>query len=605
MAIASFLSDSWAILGRITLQPGPVAASVAAILAITFAGRLLLPRSEPALAFGAGMGGLILAGTALGVAGLDLRIGLILTAAAAAFALIRDRRELGAWAGIGLPILMVTLPLLLLLSDRRGSEWDEFSHWLHAFRYVQANHAVPGAPSVPAMATCCAAYPYGWPMVGLAAMTLSGFSEAVPALLNVLLLALFAMLLAGLAREESAGKLSLPGAAVALLAATAASPTFVHKLAFSAYADVPTAFLAAVLALMGERVACDDDRHSRGRWALAFGLVGAALMGVKPGNAALFGCVFGGSGLLALRREGWKGLFRTHWLIMVLPSAMASGLWRWHVDHYLAGREMTILPMNQWHVAQIPQILLAMLDVAGNKSGHFGLGAVMVFLGLRGLVRDRTRLDRLCALAALAFLGYNLFLLVTYVVVFGDYESQHVASYWRYNTHLGLVIMLPAAMLAGRGLARIGHRAMARSLGWFALVLVLAGPLLILGQIRFDHDRTKPFLRQSLHTAGAMIPAGEHAVVIDPQGTGVAGVMASYEWSGRVTIDSFLSAFTRGDVRTWLDAQPAHWAFVYSGAAALSLEPVNAAFLLHREGTRWTVIEQFPFPGGRTPDRWP
>ncbi|CUW38076.1 conserved membrane protein of unknown function [Magnetospirillum sp. XM-1] len=606
MAIASYLSDSWALLGRVSPQPGVVAASVAAIVVVALAGRLLLPRSEPALAFGAGMGGLILVGTAFGVAGLDLRLGLLVIAVAAAACLIRDRRELGQWAGVGLPVLAMALPLLLLLSDRRGSEWDEFSHWLHAFRYVQVNHAVPGGPAVPVMATCCAAYPYGWPMVGLAAMTLSGFSEAVPALLNVLLLALFAMLLAGLARgEPSAGRLGPAAAAVALLAATVASPTFVHKLAFSAYADVATAFLAAVLALLGERVAGDGDRVSRHRLALAFGLVGAALMGVKPGNAALFGCILGAAGVLALRRDGWKGLFLLQWVFMVIPPALVSGLWRWHVDHLLAGREMVIQPMDRWHVAEIPQILLAMLDVAGNKGGYFGLALIMVVLGLRGFLRDRDRLDRLCVMAGLAFLGYNLFLLVTYVVVFGDYEALHVASYWRYNTHLGLVVMLPAAILVGRGLARVGHLAAARMAARLALVLVLAGPLLAVGQIRFDHDRTKPFLRQSLHQAGAMMPAGEHAVVIDPQGTGLAGVMASYEWSGRVTVDSFMSAFTRSEAPPWLDAQPAHWAFVYSGAAALGLEPVNSAFLLHREGSTWTVIDQFPFPGGKSPERWP
>ncbi len=605
MAIASFLSDSMALLGQITLQPGPVAASVAAITVIAFAGRLLLPRSEPALAFGAGMGGLILVGTAFGVAGIDLRFGLGAIAAAAAAALIRDRRELGAWAGIGLPVLVVALPLLLLLSDRRGSEWDEFSHWLHAFRYVQTNHAVPGGPWAPVMDTCCAAYPYGWPMVGLAAMTLSGFSEAVPALLNVLLLALFAMLLAGLARDDSSRRLTLPAAAVALLAATVASPTFVHKLAFSAYADVATAFLAAVLALLGEKVAGGGDRRFRGRWALIFGLTGAALMSVKPGNAALFGCILGGSLLLALRREGWRGLFQIHWLVMVLPPALVSGLWRWHVDHHLAGREMAIQPMDQWHVAQIPQILRAMLDVAGNKGGYFGLSLVMVVLGLRGFLRDRDRLDRLCAMAGLVFLGYNLFLLVTYVVVFGDYEALHVASYWRYNTHLGLVIMLPAAMLVGRGLERGKHSVAARLLRRLAVVLVLVGPVLVVGQIRFDHDRSKPFLRQSLHMAGQMIPWGEHAVVIDPQGSGVSGVMASYEWSGRVKVDSFMSAFSRGEAHAWLDAQTAHWAFVYSGQANLSLEPVNAVFLLHREGTVWAVIGQFPFPEGKSPDRWP
>lgn len=604
MANASFLTEPMALLAQISPNPDVVAASVAAVVVIAFAGRLLLPRSEPALAFAVGMGGLIMVGTALAVTGVDLRLSIALAAAAAAFAAVRDRRNLGAWARIGLPVLVMALPLLLLLSDRRGSEWDEFSHWLHAFRYVQTNHTVPGGPWAPVMDTCCAAYPYGWPMVGLAAMTLTGFSEAVPALLNVLLLGLFAMLLVGLGREDSRGRLTLPVAATALLAATVASPTFVHKLTFSAYADVATAFLAAALALLGEKVAGGGRQSSRGRWALGFGLAGAALMGVKPGNAALFGCILGGSILLALRREGWKSLLQAHWLIMVAPPALVSGLWRWHVEHYLAGREMVILPRDQWHVTQIPQILLAMLDVAGNKGGHFGLSLVMVVLGFRGFWRNRDRLDRLCAMAGMAFLGYNLFLLVTYVVVFGDYESQHVASYWRYNTHLGLVIMLPAAMLAGRWLRRAAHSRAVRSLGWLAVVLALAGPVLAVRQIRFDHDLSKPFLRHSLRLAGDAMPVGSRATVIDPTGSGLSGVMAGYEWRGRVKVASTLSAFNGTPARAWLKQQDLDWAFVFSGQDALGLDP-NDVVLLHRDGGSWEVAEQFPFPSGKRPDRWP
>jgi hypothetical protein len=604
MASTSTISSSAELLGRISPEPLPVLAVLAAVAAITLAGRLLLPRAEPAVAFGAGMGGMILAGTALGVAGLDLRFAPAAILVAALAALARHRRDVGRWAGGVLPVVVLALPLLLLLSDRRGSEWDEFSHWLHAFRYVAVNHVMPGGPEAPAIASCCAAYPYGWPLVGLAAMSVSGFSEAVPALLNALLLVLFASLLTGLARGDRDGAPGLPAGAAGLLAATAASPTFVHKLAFSAYADVPTAFLAALLALLGERIAGGDDRHPRGRWALAFGLAGAALMSVKPGNAALFGCILGGTVLLALRRDGWRALLGTHWLVMVLPAVAASGLWRLHVDRHLAGQEMTIQPMDKWNVAQIPQILLGMLDVARNKGGYFGLALAMVVLGARGLWRNGGRLDRLCALAGLAFLGYNLFLLVTYVVVFGSYEALHVASYWRYNTHLGLVLLLPAAMLAGSALRRLGDGRTTRAAGWLAVVLALAGPLVLAAPIRFDHDLSKPFLRQSLRQAGALIPAGERAVLIDRQGSGLSGVMATYEWSGRVKVASFLSAFSRAEPRVWLDEQPTRWAFVFSGQEALSLDS-GAAYLLRREETGWSVVARFPFPDGRAPDRWP
>lgn len=606
MSLSSALGSASAALAQVAVQPVPLVASLAAIAGITLAGRLVLRRSEPAAAFGAGMGGFVLAATVLGVAGLDLRLALGGLAAVAVIMLWRDRAALMPWARMAGPVLLALAPLLLILSDRRGSEWDEFSHWLHAFRYLAANHVLPGGPTAPAMDSCCAAYPYAWPMVGMAAMSLSGFSEAIPALLNTLMLGLFAMLLLDLALGgEQRKRITLPAAALAALVATIASPTFVAKLAFSAYADVATAFLAAVLALLGERLAADEGDESAWRRSVAFGLTAAALMAVKPGNTALFGTVFGGAALLALRQGGWRALWRPHWLVMVILPAAVVLVWRWHVGRFLSGQEMTILPMSHWHVAQIPLILKGMLDVAVNKGGHFGLGLVMVILGLRGLWRNCGRLDRLCALGGMAFVGYNLFLLVTYVVVFGDYEALHVASFWRYNTHLGLVLMLPAAMLAGAGLRRLGDHPALKRAAWLAVAGVVIGPLLTAHYIRFDIDPMKSFMRQSLRHAGETMPPGTKAVVVDPHGSGLTGVFATYEWSGRARVQSYHSAFTSEPPPAWLERQPVEWAFIASGQEKLGLGPRTSALLVHRQGGAWNVIDEFPYPGGKMPERWP
>lgn len=605
MSLSSFLGTSSTILAQVAPQPSVVLASVAAIAAIALAGRAVLRHAEPASAFAAGMGGFVLVSTVIGVMGLDLRVGLGGLVLLAAWMTWRDRARLASWGRLAGPVLLLLAPLLLLLSDRRGSEWDEFSHWLHAFRYLAAHHVLPGGAAAPVMDSCCAAYPYGWPLVGLAAMSLSGFSEAVPALLNTLMLGLFAMVLIRLAQGEGSGKVSLPAAALATLMATVASPTFVAKLAFSGYADVATAFLAAVLALMAERIAAQDDDEAPSRWALAFGLTGAALMAVKPGNTALFGCVLGGCILLTLRQRGWKALWRWHWLPMILLPAAVVLLWRWHVGRYLAGQEMVILSPSQWHIALIPQILKGMADVAINKGGHFGLGLVMVVLGIAGLIRNKGRMDRLCALAGMMFVGYNFFLLVTYVVVFGDYEALHVASFWRYNTHLGLAIMLPAAMLAGKGLQRLNQGPVLRRFGALPVILALAGPVLMTPYIRFDTDREKTFMRRSLHDAGYAMPPGVKAVVVDPHGSGLTGVFATYEWSGRARVFSYHSAFNPEPPLAWLDRQPVEWAFIASGQDKLGLAPLNAALLVHRQGGAWLVAAEYPYPGGKIPERWP
>ncbi|ARJ66584.1 hypothetical protein WV31_13350 [Magnetospirillum sp. ME-1] len=597
-----------ATLAQISIEPVAIVASVLAVAGIAMAGRVVSGRESPAVAFAAGMGGFVTIGTLVGVAGLDLRLALAALLLVAVVRAWRDRRDLSAWRRLCGPVLLMLLPLLLLLSGRQGSEWDEFSHWLHAFRYLAVNHVLPGGPGVPVMDSCCAAYPYAWPMVGMAAMSLSGFSEAVPALLNTLLLGLFATLLLDLADEDRrGGTITLPVAAIAALAATLASPTFVAKLAFSAYADVLTAFMASILLLTGESVAGDDGERE-GAWsrALSFGLAAAALMAAKPGNAALFGCALGGAMVLSLRNHGWRGLLRPHWLAMVAPPLVCLLVWRWHVSRYLQGQEMVFLPFEKWHVAQIGQILLAMLDVAVNKGGHFLLGFVMVGLGLLGLVRNRGRLDRLCAMAGMMFVGYNLFLLMTYVTVFGDYEALHAASFWRYNTHIGLALMLPAAILGARLLRHLARRfAWTGVAGWGVVGFLVVGPVILATQIRFDADPMKVFLRRSLAEAATLMPPGAKAVVIDPFGSGVSAMFATYEWSGRARLDSFQSAFNSEMPRAWLARQQAEWAFVASGQSRLGLLPETAAQLMRREGTEWVTVRQFPYPGNRVPESWP
>src|SRR5260221_13936826 len=68
---------------------------------------------------------------------------------------------------------------------------------------------------------------------------------------------------------------------------------------------------------------------------------------------------------------------------------------------------------------------------------------VVAGFALRALVRPRGQgqggLDSLAIIAAGIMVGYNVFLFATYLAVFQGWEAEHVASYWRYNTHVGLV----------------------------------------------------------------------------------------------------------------------------------------------------------------------
>lgn len=604
--MATSLPSFAEVLGQVRVHPGVIVAATAAAGLIWAGGRAITTRSGIAETAAVGMGVYALLMTGIGVAGMDLRLGVAAFAALAIWALTARRS-----AGLtGQPVSLaravcLLLPLMAVLSGRVGSEWDEFSHWLRAYRYLSASNLLPGGAAAPVFDGCCGAYPYAWPLLSYAAGLFSGFSEALPVLINTLFLGFSGLLLAETARREMGGRqLSWGGVAAGLIGATAACPTFVPKLAFSSYADISTGFLVAVLVVLGERLVAGNEAEEEGRVrAASFGLCGAALLAVKPGNAGLFICILAGVALLLLRSKAGRRALRPDMLLVVALPLLIALLWRWHTDRYLAGQELVVRPVDQWNLREAWGIVSGMAEVASQKGGHFGLGLVAVLLGLRGLWRCSSRADRLMVMVAALFGGYNLFLFSTYLAVFSRQDALRVASFWRYNTHLGLAVTLPVALLAARFLPRLGRR---RLLGGAAILLVVAGPLVGLPYVRFDVDIQKQWMRAQLRDLPNRIPAGGSVAVFDSMGSGLSGVMATYEWDGRLNYDGIYSGFTaQQPPEEWRSRSSADWIVVLSGRDRLLGIAAPEGLLLHRRDNAWEVVETLPYPGGTYPKIYP
>lgn len=605
----NYLQKSTDILANLIPDPLIVLACLAAMALVGIAGGGIVGFRMPALSFAAGAGAYALLLTVLGILGSDLRVGVAVLAMAAIIVVLTRRDHLAHTAGIFGKAVLLALPLLLLLSDRNGSEWDEFSHWLHGFRYLATNHVLPGGPDAPAMASCCAAYPYGWPMIGYLTSLVLPFSEAVPAVLNTVTIVLMGILLAQLIAEETGARPnSFKLLATGILFASLASPTFVSKLVFSAYADLITGFLVAVMVVLAERLvnaAKDQDQQHSIQLGLSLGLTGAFLLAVKPGNLALLGCVAAGGGILLLRLVGWRGIpVRAALAAFLIPIAGALA-WRWHVGKYLDGQELVIRSVEQWNHALIPDILLRMAEVASQKGGYFALAIGVVILGAIGLRRCQDRLDRLAVIGAILFLGYNLFLLFTYVAVFGEADARRVASYWRYNTHLGLALTIPAIIFAARYFKRFSDRRWMPALGSAAIVIVLVGPLAALPSIRFDQDPAKRHVREAMREIATIIPHGQTAAIYDPLGSGLSNVMAAYEWNGAIKQAGILSAFSKGSAKQWMDGVSAQWLVAVSGHQMIDLPEIPAIILLRRDGSDWEIVREMNYPGDRLPKRHP
>ncbi|MBR9970427.1 hypothetical protein [Magnetospirillum sulfuroxidans] len=577
-----------------------IVGALLAIISVWLVGRLLVGRDLPDLVtFGAGWGLAVLAMTVLGTMG-DGSLALLLPLiwGGAAVSLVREIH--GRRIPSGVMALVLVLPLAVLVSGRIASEWDEFSHWLHAFRYLDSFATLPGKGRPP-IESCCAAYPYGWPLLGWLSSRLFGFSEAVPGLLNLFQLALCGDLLARImAQGEKPG---WGHQAWGVLLVTVLGTTFVPKLVFTAYADVAT----SAMVLAGIWLVWRLTETPSWRLSLALGLCCAALVAQKPANLVLVVLVLGCGCALLLR--GWAlprrgavlGVF-----FAAIPVLMVWSLWRHFVAGNLAGEELLIQPFARWNLQSLGPILAGMAEVAGNKGGYFGMMAVTVVWAVIGVFRPMGDNGRLVRAVALIFCGYNGFLYFTYVAVFLREDGERVASFWRYNTHLGLLTALMVAVVLVS--LRCRFAVIARAAAWSALpvILVVVAPVVGVRYIRFDLEPAKVFLRQTLQQVRSL--GVRDVALIDPRGSGLSHVMASYEWNGTPKLAVYTTgfdAFTAGQYKGVADK--ASHVLVVSwndpvAAAFPELTPGPHAVLSTRDGQ---VLARFPYPGNREPKVYP
>jgi hypothetical protein len=504
-------------------------------------------------------------------------------------------------------LLALMALVLLLVAAMLPSQWDEFSQWLYSVRYLIDVDGFPrrGGPLFPGS---FAAYPFanGLPAY-LAALVAGGFIEGAGALVGVLALAGFALLLAHLIDDRPGGP-SWPVLAVAWLAATVLNPTFVPKIVFTAYADTATAVSLAVVAVLGWMALDaqgDGDRPRAKALALQAGLAAALLVSLKQANLVLFVLAVLALGLLALREPMVRlrecgGLAAA----LVLPAVVAYAAWRWHATGNFPGGEFAVRPVAQWSTDILPAIIARMGSVASNKGGHFGLLLVLTVLGLRGLVRMRSAFDRLALLAACIGVGYNLFLLFAYVTAFDRGEALSVASFWRYNMHVGGVTLVAAVA----GLAQLwrhrGWRA-PRAAAVAVVVLAALSPLAMTKYVRFDLRAPKQYVRAVSAQLAPMLPQGAKVALVDPLDPGFYVLLMKWGLHGRT--DQVLRVYLGGPPLSEIERLGSRFAWVHTQDEAVRRFfglplPAGSSYLLARGETGgWSVLAEWPYPGYALP----
>ena len=542
-----------------------------------------------------------------------------LLAAAGVAIVLRIRREGGIFSGPAIRAALVAAPLFVIASALEPSQWDEFSHWLPASRFLFQTDGFPAAGNPVTGTQMLYAYPFGWPLLTYMASRIGGrFVENAGALLNLFLLLSFGLMavrvaLSGAEREDATGR-GWALAAVAALAGTLFNPTFSQKVVLTAYADTSTAVAVAFGAVLGWRalgaVAGGEAGPAR-RLAWQFGLVMIVLVGIKQVNLTLFVMLVLAVGLAGLRDPAvpWRRLAR---LVpaAIIPGLVAYGLWRYHVTTALADpvlfphAEATLMAFADWNVGLVPRILLQMLVVASKKGVYFAVMAVAIFFAARGLVRFRGPFDRLAIVVAGTFLGYNAFLLFVYVASFGAVDALRAVSYWRYTMHVGLLDGVFMAYVVGAMWRRFpALRRRAAGLGGLALVIAVGGPLAFPHKLRIDLEPPKPHFGAVAASLAGTLPADTPLFILDPLGTGESAVITRYRLNRHAV--PYFSAFhgnsaeAMGQFAAQLGAGGRLLVHSVTPPArqALALElRDDVSYLLARERTGWRIERAWPHP---------
>ncbi|MBV8574551.1 MAG: hypothetical protein JOZ58_05845 [Acetobacteraceae bacterium] len=182
-------------------------------------------------------------------------------------------------------------------------------------------------------------------------------------------------------------------------------------------------------------------------------------------------------------------------------------------------------------------------------------------------------------------------------------------SFFRYNTHLALVLSLSLVLAArdlGAGDRVSGKRA--RVLGSIALAAALAAPLLYAYRLRFDLDMPQPLVRQLAANLKPYLADGDRLALLlpgdnDSVATMIAGLLdytpprkRKLDLLRRDTADpaTLDEAARLGYPLALISCVPDHWEGL----------PSSEAVLLRHDPEGWQLVAAWPYPAPAAKRYW-
>jgi hypothetical protein len=524
--------------------------------------------------------------------------------AAATQLIPQTRLQRGDWQALG-RMLALTLPLWLIMAPIRPSQPDTFAYLLPNAVYLVDYARLPTS-ALPPSESFLPASPYnGLFLTFLGSLADGGYPPSGLSLVNVLLQLIAGLGLARALASPSAERLEAPSwplIALGFLLATLLNPGFVPRIDFSGYAEpalAVTALFAAWLFVGAQRELAAGRRAAQ---LVPLCLVLAAMINAKQSGIGLVAALAG-----AAIAAGWAeravprvALIRLT-TFAIVPALILYGLWRYYAAH--AGvAELSPLPLADWNWSTLPATLRSIGKIITEKPVYFGC-VILALVSLPPMLRRDgwTPTTRLLAFNAAAFVLYNLYLMAAYIAHFPGTMSAEAHSFFRYNTHLALVLVLALAFVV-RDL--VSGSTLLRRFGILASAAVVAVAVLVpIGfayRLRFDLVMPQPLVWELAGKLKPYLKDGDRLALLLPGDNGSLDDMLS----GALTDVAPRRRLDLLHRQTADDATLAEAAGLGYPLALVSCTGDNAAALLEGGPEGWRRLATWPYPPEARWQRW-
>jgi membrane protein YdbS with pleckstrin-like domain len=398
--------------------------------------------------------------------------------------------------------------------------------------------------------------------------------------------------------------------AAGFLLATLLNPGFVPRIHFAPYGEPALAAMAMLAALLfvGAQGQLAAGGAPAQLWPLA--LVLAAIVNIKQTGLGLVAALAGAALISASAERGVPRMAALRVVgLTLLPATLLYAIWRYHVAG--AGvAELTPLPFTDWHWSGIGATAASAIHVMFGKLTYFGCVAVaLLMLPLLLSRQGWTTTTRLLMFNAASFLLYNIFIFMTYIAAFPTEMSIEAHSYFRYNTHLSLVLVLALALAArDLGAAVRLRRGWAPLTSAAVLAFAALAPLAFVKRLRFDLDMPQPLVWDLAKKLSDYLKDGDRLALLlpgdnDSVATMMAGVLADTP-PRRVRLD--ILRRNTADPATLDEAARLGYplAFISCTPEGWKDLPPSESALLRYGPNGWQLQAVWPYPANAAKPRW-